>query len=62
MNPMIPFLTGWLVSAISEGRSDRHGSFLIVSLDPEPPNRININFFSGLKLRLTVEEVSQDAQ
>lgn len=54
MNPMIPFLTGWLASCLEKcGRE----TMRIADVTPEPPNALRVSFASGTVLRVHVMEL-----
>ena len=56
LDPMVPFLTGWLTGALlNEGKK----CMKIEEITPNGYEGCTIHFASGLKLRVRVEEVEE---
>lgn len=59
MNPMVPFLTGFLLSSLSLRGSD---AMKIVGITPLPPDAFDVAFASGLVVRVTIAEKAAESK
>jgi hypothetical protein len=54
MNPMIPFLTGWLAGCVG---NDAGKCMKVMGVEPTPPDGFLVKFESGLEVKVKVEAV-----
>jgi len=54
MNPMVPYLTGWLAGNVTGKAAE---VMKIVEMEPQPPDAFLVKLESGLMLRVKVSEV-----